>query len=166
MPGAPEAPAWGQAPGWVAPPKAPRSRLRKIVIGLVVAVVAFFALAIVVSIINPSHRGEVVFSTTGQTATDNCKVANQVSSIKAGDSVYVMVVWSHTMSSSEKVIEEDFKDGVSLGTLNWDSSNYAGYDCTSSAHDFKDTFTQPGTYEIKLTVGSEVVADGKLTVTP
>jgi hypothetical protein len=88
--------------------------------------------------------------------------------VKSGTPIYVMVMWSHRMSADEKVVEEDFKDGVSLGKLTdvWDPSDYAGYDCTAFKDDVSSVFAEPGTYEIKLTVGDEVVADGTLTVTP
>jgi hypothetical protein len=168
-PGQVPPPGWGQPgqvppPGWGAPaPRRGRRRLFLAILAVAVIVVGGF---VVVAILNPSHRGEVVFASTTQTGNGNCKVTNQVSTIKSGDSVFIIVVWSHTMSQDETVVEEDFKDGVSLGTLTWDPTNYAGYDCSTGDHDFKDVFAAPGTYEIKLTVGSEVVADGKLTVTP
>jgi hypothetical protein len=169
-PGQVPPPGWGQpgqpAPGWGAPAPSPRSGRRRLLLGILAVVVIVIGVAVVFSLLNPSHRGEVVFASTSQASNGNCKVTNQVSTIKSGDSVFIIVVWSHTMSQDETVVEEDFKDGVSLGTLTWDPSNYAGYDCSTGDHDFKDVFSAPGTYEIKLTVGKDVVADGKLTVTP
>jgi hypothetical protein len=169
-PGQVPPPGWGQpgqpAPGWGAPPAAPRSNRRRLLLGILAIVVIVIGGALIYSMLNPNHRGEVVFASTSQASNGNCKVTNQVSTIKSGDSVFIIVVWSHTMAQDEKVVEEDFKDGVSLGTSTWDPTSYVGYDCSTGDTDFKSVFSAPGTYEIKLTVGNDVVADGKLTVTP
>jgi len=136
-------------------------------VGIVVVVIVLAAAGWVYqTVVNPDHRGQVIFTTTSQSANDNCKITNRVDTIKAGSDVYLTVMWSRTMSSSDVVVEEDFKDGTSMGTETWSPSHYAGYDCFTATDNLGDSFTEPGKYEIKLTAGSDVVADGTLTVTP
>ena len=136
------------------------------ILGIVVilAVIAGGAF-IYYKVANPDHRGQVIFTTTDQQGNSGCDISNRVSTAKSGTSIYVFVMWSRTMSSADKVVEEDLKDGVSLGTTAWDTTDYAGYDCTSDSTDYSQSFSDPGAYEIKLTVGTDVVADGTLTVT-
>jgi len=143
------------------------------IVGRVIAFVAVIAILgggafVYEKVANPDHRGQVIFTTTDQTANANCSVTDRVSTIKAGSPIYVMVMWSRTMQSTDKVVEEDIKDGVSLGTQSdsWQPSDYSDADCTTDPNNYSDVFSSPGTYEIKLTVGTEVVADGTLTVTP
>jgi hypothetical protein len=62
-------------------------------------------------------------------------------------------------------VEEDFKDGVSVATYDIPTANSSDADCLVEQDDLSQSFTAAGTYEIKLTVGTEVVADGKLTIT-
>jgi hypothetical protein len=166
-------------PGWGVPAQAPKTRggFPGSILGSVVGrIVAFLVVAAILGggaflyykIANPDHLSQVIFTTTSQEANEGCTVTNRVSSVKSGTPIYVMVMWSHRMNADEKVVEEDFKDGVSLGKLAdvWDPSDYAGYDCTTFKDDVSSVFAEPGAYEIKLTVGDEVVADGTLTVTP
>ena len=171
----PPPPAWNQAPGWQTPAPAKsggflgglfRTALGKI-IGLVVVVGIVIGIGVFADkVLNVNHRGEVVFATTDQSTNDNCKITNRVDSVKVGEHVYYMVMWSHKMGADEKVIEEVFKDGTSLGTDTWSASDYVGFDCTTVSQDISVLLTDPGKYEIKLTVGKDVVADGTLTVTP
>jgi hypothetical protein len=166
-------------PQWGVPAPAQKSgggllgSIFRSVLGRIIAVVVIIAVIgggylIYDKVANPSHRSEVIFTATDQGSNDGCKITNRVTTVKAGSSVYVMVMWSHRLGSTDNVVEEDFKDGVSLGKLTdfWQPSDYVGYDCTTDAHDYGEDFSEPGTYEIKITVGDEVVADGTLTVTP
>jgi hypothetical protein len=62
------------------------------------------------------------------------------------------------------ILEEDFKDGVSIYRENL-QDRHGETDCLSITDNLAPEFDSPGTYEIKLTIGSDVVADGRLTVT-
>ena len=173
--GQPVPPQWGQPvpPQWGVPAPTKSSGLGgffRSVAGRIIAIVVVLGILggagfIYMKVVNPDHLSQVIFTSTDQTSNDNCQVTNRVSTIKAGDDVYIMVMWSKTMSASDKVVEEDFRDGVSLGTTPMDPSTYGGYDCTVDSTNYGSTFTEPGTYEIKYTVGDQVVADGTLTVT-
>jgi hypothetical protein len=172
---APPAPGWNQAPGWQTPPPAQSGGflggLLKGAVGKIIGIVVVIAVLtggylVYDKVFNPNHRGEVVFSTTNQSTNENCKITNRTDTVKVGADLYVVVIWSHEMKADEKVVEEDFKDGVSQGTREWDPSDYAGYDCFTATDNVTSLFPTPGKYEIKLTVGKDVVADGTITVTP
>jgi hypothetical protein len=136
------------------------------VIGILVVVAILVGGAFVYQkVVNPDHLSQVIFTSSDQTG-NKCVVSDRVDTVKAGDPVYVMVMWARRLASTDKVVEEDFKDGVSIDKFDWDPTDYAGYDCTTDATNYSDLFSEPGKYELKLTVGTEVVADGTLTVTP
>ena len=145
-----------------------RSVVGRIVGGLVVLGIIGGATFIYQKVANPDHLSQIVFTSTDQTSNDGCKVTDRVSTTKAGAPVYLTVMWSHRMSASDKITQELFKDGVSIDKSDnaWDPSDYAGYDCYVDTTNLATDFNEPGSWEIKLTVGSDVVADGTLTVTP
>jgi hypothetical protein len=115
---------------------------------------------------NPNHMGQVIYTTDDQTLATDCSTSNLVTTVKTGTHVWAVYMWSHRLSSDQAVVEEDFADGVSLGTYDIPTDKSSDADCLSVTDDLSNSFTEPGTYEIKLTVGTEVVADGKLTITP
>jgi hypothetical protein len=171
--GQPAPPPWGQpaptqSPGGGVAGRVGRSIVSR-VIGFVVVIAVLGGGAYLYNkIANPDHLNQVIFTTTDQGSNSNCDVTNRISSVKSGSPIYVMVMWSHKLSASDVVVEEDLKDGVSLSKSsdNWSAADYSGYDCTTDPHNYAQAMSVPGSYEIKLTVGTEVVADGTLTVTP
>jgi hypothetical protein len=131
------------------------------------AIVAVIVVGVVLytKVANPDHLGQVLYTTVDQSAQADCSITSQVSSTKAGTPVYALYVLQHHVSIDQEMVEEDFKDGVSLGTYTL-SHTLADADCLWTGEDLGPTFAAPGTYEIKVTAGQEVIADGKLTVTP
>jgi hypothetical protein len=115
---------------------------------------------------NPDHLGQVIYSTDSQTSTSNCEITHQVTTVKVGTSVYAIYMFSHRLNSYQAVKEEDFKDGVSIGTYDLPTDKSADVDCLTVTDDLQTDFDAAGVYEIKLTSGTEVIADGKLTITP
>jgi hypothetical protein len=141
-------------------------RLLGALAGLIVLAVIVVGVIVYMKVANPDHLGQVVFTTSDMSSSTDCTVSNQVSSVKAGTPVYATYFWQHQLTATQQVVEEDFKDGTSLGTYNVPTDSSSDADCLTVQDDLNATFTDPGTYEIKLTVGNEVVADGKLTITP
>jgi hypothetical protein len=169
-PQAPETPQWG-----VPAPTKKSGFLGGLIGGAVAKVVGSLLVIAVITggymvyqkVVNPDHRGQVIFTSTSAKASDNCKFSDRVETIKAGDTVYMLIMWSRTMKSSDTILEEDILDGTSLGKADpgLDSSSYAGADCTTVINEMTSLFGAPGVYEFKFTVGDDVVADGKLSVT-
>ena len=189
-PAAPTAPGWGApppttptAPGWAAPPAwattPPAASGGGSVVGRFAGsvagrVIAFIVVAAVIGggfflfnrITGADHNGQVIYTTADQSGNSNCSTSSLVTSVKAGTHVWAVYVWTHRLSADQSVVEEDFLDGASLGKYDIPSDKTSDADCLSVLDDLSTSFSAPGSYEIKLTVGSEVVADGKLTVTP
>jgi hypothetical protein len=121
---------------------------------------------LVTKIFNPDHLGQVIYTTQDPSGTSDCSISGTVTSVKAGTPVWSVYMWTRRLSSTDAVVEEDFLNGVSLGKYDIPSDKSSDADCLSVTNDLSSEFSAPGSYEIKLTVGTEVVADGKLTVTP
>ena len=179
QPTGPTDPGWAAQPAWATQPSAPSggagggvlARLGGSIVGRIVAIVVVLAViaggyVVYSTVFNPQHLGQVVYTTVDQTDTSGCDTTSLVTSVKQGTSVWALYMWSHRLTSDQAVVEQDFRDGVSIGTYNLPTDKTSDADCLWVEDDLSQEFTQPGTYEIKLTVGSEVVADGKLTVTP
>jgi len=115
-------------------------------------------------VVNPDHLGQVLFTTVDPAGMSNCTIDHQVTTVPVGTSVYAVYMWTKQLDITQKVQEEGFKDGVSMGDK-FDVPRTKTSDCLLDSTDLKDVFTDPATYELKLTVGTEVVADGKLIVT-
>ncbi len=116
------------------------------------------------------NAGKVMFTTdpqnTGTTeGVDACKVNNTVTSVKTGTSFYSVYIWTGRLSDKDVVHEEDFKDGASIFTKDWDTADTKDIDCLAVTDDLSKDWNTPGEYTIKLTVGDKVVAEGKITVT-
>jgi hypothetical protein len=189
-PAAPNAPGWGAPPpaaptdpGWAAPPTwattPPAASGSGSVVGRIAGsvlgrVIAFIVVAAVIAggfflfnkLTGADHTGQVIYTTADQSGNSNCSTSNLVTSVKTGTHVWAVYMWTHRLSADQSVVEEDFLNGSSLGKYNLPSDKTSDADCLSVLDDLSTSFTAPGTYEIKLTVGSEVVADGTLKVTP
>jgi hypothetical protein len=176
-PAAPTDPGWAAPPSWASAPPAPSSSGSVVgkfagsvagrVIGAVI-VVAIIAIGgfVYTTVVNPDHMGQVLYSTDDQTHSTSCDVSNVVTSVKVGTPVWSLYRFSHRMSSTDAVFEQDYLNGAPFSTYDWPVDQTSGLDCLGVTNDLSADFTTPGTYEIKLTVGSDVVADGKLIVTP
>jgi hypothetical protein len=177
----PPPPEWGQTPPPPPPPAwgvpvAPAGGVAAAAGGIgknvLLRIIGIVVLAAVVGggwfiydkVANPNHHGQVIFTTDVPTGS-TCELSHQVTTVKVGASVYSTYFWTHRLKADQKVVEEDFKDGVSLGTFDIPQDKSSDADCLGIYTDLKDEFTAPGVYEIKLMVGTEVVADGKITVT-
>lgn len=133
---------------------------------IIVIVVIVGGIFVYEKVANPGHHGQVLYSTNDQSSQSDCTVTDQVSSVKVGSPVYAIYFWEHRLTVDQKVTEEDFKDGVSIGTYDIPTDKSADADCLVDQDNLSTEFTDPGKYEIKLTVGTEVVADGTVTITP
>jgi hypothetical protein len=166
-------------PEWAVTPPAPSSgsgvgtavggAVARRLLGLIgsLAIVAVLIVGYVVyqKVANPDHLGQVIYTTVDQNDVSNCSISSQVSSTKVGTSVYALYVLQHHVPIDQEMTEGDFKDGVSLGTYTI-THPLPDADCLWTGENLNASFTTPGSYEIKVTVGQEVIADGKLTVTP
>jgi hypothetical protein len=181
----PAAPDWSAttppptAPGWAYAAPAPTQgsgmgtavggAIGRRILGLVGLLVVVGVLAggayVYTKVANPNHLGQVLFATDDQSSQSDCTIIDQVSSVKVGTPVYAIYFWQHQLSADQAVKEEDFKDGVSIATYDIPKTDSSDADCLVEQDDLSQSFTTAGTYEIKLTVGTEVVADGKLTIT-
>lgn len=132
-----------------------------IVIGVIVGGVFIYQ-----KVANPDHLGQVIFTTAPQAGQTGCDITDQVTSVKVGTPVYAMYIWQHQLSATQQVHEEDFKDGVSFDTYDVPTDKSSDADCLRITDDWSSSFDTAGAYEVKLTVGQEVIAEGKLTVTP
>jgi hypothetical protein len=181
----PPPPAWGATPPPAAPPawgvSAPSSSaggvgaavggaaknivLRIVGIVLVAAVIGggFFVYKMV---LNPDHLGQVLFTTTNTNSSSNCSITNQVTTVKVGTPVYALDMLKHQVAADTEITEEHFKDGVSLGVDSYKATGVGKADCLTDDYDLSQDFTTPGVYEIQLRIGTEVISEGKLTVTP
>jgi hypothetical protein len=134
--------------------------------GLIVLAVIGGGIFIYTKVANPDHLGQVIYSTDDPAGVTGCSITHEVTSVKVGTAFYSTYVWQHQLKVDQTVVEEDFRDGVSLGTYNIPTDKSSEADCLTISTDLSSEFTSPGSYEVKLTTGGEVVADGKLTVTP
>jgi hypothetical protein len=176
-PAAPTDPGWAAPPAWAsAPPAASGSgsvvgKIAGSVAGRIIAAVVVLAIIgiagfVYTTVANPDHLGQVQYTTTDQSDSTTCQLSDVVTSVKAGTPVWSLYQFKHRLSSTDAVFEQDYFNGQPLSTYDWPADKTAGLDCLAVTNDLSTEFTTPGTYEIKLTVGSDVVADGKLTVTP
>ena len=120
-------------------------------------------------VLNPDQLGQVIFTTEDQstaTSYQNCKIPNQVKTVKVGTPVWAVYMLKHRVGADQVVVGEVFKDDVSLGTFDLEPGQATKADCLSDTSDLSELFDAPGTIEIRITVGTEVLADGKLTITP
>ena len=170
--GAPPPPAGapGYAPGWGAPSAAPaRGGIPRLMI--VVGVVALLIIVgVVLAVLRAGHAdaGKVVFTSDQptETAAQTCDVGTRVTSIKVGAPVYAVYFFSRRLAATDTVNLELIKDGTSISSDPVSSTKTSDADCLEAFQDISATLDQPGKYEIKLTVGGEVVSDGTLTITP
>jgi hypothetical protein len=170
--GAPPPPAGapGTQPGWDPAPAAPaRGGIPRLLI--VVGVVALLiVVGVVLAVLRSGHAdaGKVVFTSHQPTATEaqTCDVGTRVTSIKVGTPVYAVYFFSRRLAATDTVNLELIKDGTSITSNPVPSNKTSDADCLEAFQDISATLDQPGTYEIKLTVGGEVVSDGTLTITP
>jgi hypothetical protein len=154
---------------WVAPAPSSRSRLPLIIAAIVVVVVLAGAGLFAYSYIrNNQDAGKVVFSTDEPVAgqTTGCVVANQVTTIPVGTSVYATYHFS-SQQGSDVVDLSITKDGATfLSPWAMPTSDTQGYNCVADNSDFSTIFVDPGKYTITLTSGGSTIAQGTLTVTP
>ncbi len=169
-PAGPPAGPPGSAPGWGVAPAAPaRGGIprRFIVIGVIVLLIVAGAALGVLTFGHPD-AGKVVFTSELPTSSGaaTCDVGTRVTTVKVGTAVYAIYFFSHRLATTDAVTLEVIKDGTSISKNAVPSTNTSDADCLESFEDISTVLDQPGTYEIKLTVGGETVSDGTLTITP
>jgi hypothetical protein len=108
-------------------------------------------------------RGKVVFSTD---VPSGCTPAHQVTSVTATTSVYATYVFKSRLGG-ETIALEVTRDGHPyVPSSNLPTSQTKGLDCFADTSDLSKLGNWgPGTYRVSLTNGSDVVAQGDLTVT-
>jgi hypothetical protein len=137
---------------------------RRILGALGIVVVLIIIGAAYTLITNPSHGGQVIFTTDAPTESGaaTCQLGHQVTSVTAGTSVYANFFYKSRLSN-ETVTLTIIKDGSVLNTSTLTSDQANGIDCVESSANLNNL--DPGVYEFKLTTaGGDVVSDGTLTV--
>jgi hypothetical protein len=145
------------------------------ILGRVLGLIGFLVVAGIIvggyivyqKVANPSHLGQVVFTTDDTATLSGCDVGHQVSSVKVGTPVYAVYILQHRLTINQQVVEEDFKDGVSLGEYDIAPEDSSDADCLTDLEsaNLSERWTEPGVYEIQLRVATEIVSQGKLTIT-
>jgi hypothetical protein len=117
-------------------------------------------------VVNPEHLGQIIFTTDDTATLTGCDVGHQVTSVKVGTPVYAVYILQHRLTAGQKVVEEDFKDGTSLGEYDIEPEDTSA-DCLADEDEANLSlrWTEPGVYEIQLRVGTEIISQGKLTIT-
>jgi hypothetical protein len=146
-----------------------RSPLPRIIIGVVTIAILVAGGLLVRSFINgaPPDAGKVVFSTDkpveGQTV--GCTVDHQVTTIKAGESVYATYVFKGHQGA-DTVSLAVTKDGAAyLGPSDLPTTDTNGLDCFADTTDLSQYFAA-GTYKFTLVSAGTTIAEGSLVVTP
>ena len=167
-PPAPQQPGWGAPqppqPGWgyAAPaPVPPKShRLRNIILGVVGVVVLGFAALVVVAVLN-NPAGKVMFSKSiYDTSRSSCTFPDPITTASTTDSIYVLAALKDTITATDSLTMEVFKDGVSQGTQEmgqgtevnclWIKNNMGPLDA--------------GTWRVTFTHNGKIEAEGTITV--
>ncbi len=162
----PESP-YGAPPAWGAPaPAAPRRRglPRRLLAAIGGFIVVVVILAIVGLVLNPSHAGQVIFTTDPPTdsGASTCQLGHQVTSVSVGTKVYANYFFKSRLDN-QTVTLTVLKNGSSLGTTPLSSDQSNGVDCLEDNTDLSTLGA--GTYEFKLTTADgTVVSDGTLTI--
>jgi hypothetical protein len=159
-------------PGTGSPAPAAHRR-RNLGLGLLATFGALFLIAAVLSAsiaaysnLNPSHAGQVIFTTDAPTAASaaTCQLGHQVKSVSAGTSVYATYFYQSRMNG-QAVAWWILKNGLPYSVAYLSAVNTNNVDCMEDGLDLNTL--APGTYEFKLELsGGEVVSNGALTVTP
>jgi len=154
-------PAWG-APAPAAPPRRGLPRRLLAAIGGFIVVVAILLIAVMV--LNPSHAGQVIFTTDAPTnsGASTCQLGHQVTSVAVGTKVYANYFFKSRLDN-QTVTLTVIKNGTSLGSSDLTSAQSNGVDCLEDSTDLSTLGA--GTYEFKLTTADgSVVSDGTLTI--
>ena len=165
--GAPPAPYGAPAPAWGAPaPTVPAKRGfgRRIIGGVGVVILLIIIGAAYTLIANPSHGGQVIFTTDAPTESGaaTCQLGHQVTNVTVGTSVYANFFYKSRLTN-ETVTLTIIKDGTVLTTSTLTSDQANGIDCVESSANLNTL--DAGVYEFKLTTANgDTVSDGTLTV--
>jgi len=161
----PSQPGYGQPWGPVPAPK--KSILPKVIGAIVIFVIVIVGLFAALLILNPSHAGEVVFTTDAPTSgsAKTCQIGHQVTEVPVGTPVYAIYFYKDRLSN-ETVSLTVTKDGqafIPATALTSDMTN--GIDCLEDTSNLGELLTGAGKYEFKLTTSSgDVVSDGTITL--
>ena len=173
MPQAPPPPPdWGQPSqpvgAWASPTPTPnRSRFPIAIGGVLVILLVVGGLFAFNYLQVHKDDGKVVFTTDKPVAaqTTNCSPANQVTSVKAGTSVYAWYVFA-SRQGSDPVALTITKDGAEFMPANTAVlGDVSGLDCAYDASDLGSLF-KAGTYKLTVTSGGKTISEGTLTITP
>lgn len=159
-PGAPQ--GYPTTAGWAAPPP-PRRRSRlAIVVGvIVVGVVALIAVGAVLSFLQPSQAGKVVFVTTEPKQGDSCHFNNTVTTINAGTHAWVVIVFREKMDDQPVSVTLSY-NGESLAPIPYAVSDTKGLACIADRADLG--IFPAGTWKFTVTHRGETEAEGTLTI--
>jgi hypothetical protein len=156
---------------WTTPPAKPANPLGKIlgvVGGIGVVIVVIIGIVVASMVLNPSQKGQVIFTTDLSSSTKCNDFGHQVKSITLGDTVYANFMWKHKADESGTLVIA--RDGVQVERLDdiFTASELTDYGCYTDEENLSDLFLMDaGTYKFTVTTASgEVIAEGTLTVNP
>jgi hypothetical protein len=111
------------------------------------------------------QRGKVLFGTDVPTADGSCSASSPVTSVSTTTSVYATYVFK-AKPGSDIIVEELTKDGTDLfPKFSLPTADTQGLDCFADTSDLsKLDGWGAGAIHIKLTDGTDTVAEGDLTV--
>ncbi|MFI5258966.1 MAG: hypothetical protein ACHQ01_05070 [Candidatus Limnocylindrales bacterium] len=127
-------------------------------------IVIIVILGIVSLVLNPSHAGQVIFTTDAPTdsGASTCQLGHQVTSVAVGTPVYANYFFKSRLSN-QTVTLTIIKNGTALGSSGLTAAQSNGVDCLEDSTDLSTLGA--GTFEFKLTTADgTVVADGTLTI--
>lgn len=158
-------PAWGMS---ASPPRT-RPRVGGRLLSIVVFIVVIAAIPIANFVLTRNCAGQVIFTTNAPTGAPGtvktgvtCQVANQVTSVPAGTSVYADFFFSSTPSSDLLTITK-IRNGT---TIEDKTGSYPGATAIKCLQDTKDqNYLGSGTYEFKMhDSNGDLLSDGTLTI--
>jgi hypothetical protein len=154
--------AGGQpAPAWGAPPPPPRrSRLPRIIIGIVVVVVVLIGGLVAYAYIN-SPAGHVFFSKTAYDQSSNtCQFSSSITTAATTDSVYMIAAFNDTLEVGDTYTLAVTRDGQTYGSQN------ATADTKFNCYIEKGPLgpLPAGTYNFTFAHNGKTEAEGTITV--
>jgi hypothetical protein len=104
---------------------------------------------------------KVVFTTKDPSGYQGCNIKDTVTTIDAGTSVWMVIIFKSTMDKSDISVDV-IKDGETFDSWSYDAADTEGADCFSDVDPFTDL--EAGEYKFQAYKGEAVEAEGTLTV--
>jgi hypothetical protein len=146
-----------------APPRGSGRRTAAVAVlggGLVVFAAGIWAVSSAGGQIFLPERGQVIAGTS-QNPLDLCHPNGVKSTFAANETIWIAAIFSTHVPEGDDVVVTYARDGLRLGSASL-TADAKGLDCYYEIEPVAGA--NPGTYEIKVTHGSAVIADGTFTV--